>query len=72
MLTISIILQVVLLGLISIFTFTHFFTKERFFRDCEDDYLDYSSAAFMTRSFQMIVMLLWRIVTVTMLIFLFR
>ena len=51
MLYVTIFIQVVLLGIIAIFTFAYFFTKERFFHDCEDDLEGKSSAAMMTRTF---------------------
>ena len=46
--------------------------KIKYKQDCDDKVMEASSAGIATRFFQMVVMLLWRIVTVTMVAFFLR
>jgi len=62
----TIVVQIALLGIISIFSLVYFFVKRKFWKDCLDDVEADSWAAIVTRTFQMTNLLLWRIVTVTM------
>lgn len=58
--------QLILLALISITSIVYFGTQIKFWNDCTDKDLAKSWASEITQSLQMLAILLWRIVTLTM------
>ena len=68
----TITVQLVCLFLVSIFDFAADITNVQFAQQCNDEEYDTSSAGVITRSLDMIVLLLWRVITFTMLIVFLR
>lgn len=65
----TILVQLVLLGFISVLDTVYVGSKIRFWKDCTDDVIDESWAGVVTRVFSMTVMLMWRFVALTMCVF---
>ena len=65
----TILVQLVLLGFISVLDIVYVSSKIRFWKDCTDDKIDESWAGVVTRVFSMTVMLMWRFVALTMCVF---
>ena len=68
----TIAVQLVSLILVTVFNASAFFTQLKFSSECKDSVLGPSYAGILSRSFTMIVLLLWRVITVTMLIVFLR
>ena len=68
----TIICWLVCLSLIAILNLSSLTAKIKYKQDCDDKVMEVSFAGIATRFFQMVVMLIWRIVTVTMVAFYLR
>ena len=65
-------LQLICIIIISVLNMSGFVTEMKFKRECFDDVMAPSPAGVVTRVANMMALLLWRIVTLTMLLFFVR